>query len=573
MKMASFALTVAVFVCAGATHATPYPALYPKPANVSIGSGSSLQLAKNLSIRVNNRDCSGTCSAIVELYRKILSAKALANPLSSATACPTATSIRTVEITVSGPIDETPPAPLTDESYTVDVLPPPSGPHGTPGIFITAQTLYGARHALETLSQLFVPDPADTALTAACGHSGWLLSSPVHVSDAPVYSYRGLMIDTGRHYMTPSRIRSVLDGMAMLKLNVLHWHVVDAESFPVKTIKYPQLAAHAFAPSAVYTLEDIRSLVDYARSRGVRIVVEFDMPGHGSWGYGMPSLNLSSCPDVFDVTRPELYAFLTDFLTEIAGSIDDPYLFLGGDEVGFKGGYHCYEQDPSVAAWMKQHGLNASQMNDYFWAKVASEVMPALPGNHTLGLWVADLPNPAGSVWPPPDISKLSNKTTFLNVYQSMSTAKATLAAGFPTVVSVAGSDWYLDYHPTFTDVWKVRPRQETDCASHPGWSELLLGGEVCMWGTGTDGKPRTLDTDLFAGGLAAVAERLWADPYFDPAGVEQAAAAAQARYESLQCHWSIHGAPTFSRKTKGDLSVTPIYDGGQMQCPSDFMD
>jgi hypothetical protein len=149
----------------------------------------------------------------------------------------------------------------------------------------------------------------------------------------------------------------------------------------------------------------------------------------------------------------------------------------------------------------------------YFWEQLGSKVLAKLPQKRTLGVWLADTPNGAGGgVWPAPKLSSLP-PGSFVNVYQSLESAVAPLEANVTTVVSIAGSKWYLDYHPTFEEVWKVRPCEQLNCSGHPGWSETMKGGETCMWGSNDDGKPRTMFQDAFAGGVAAAAERLWADP------------------------------------------------------------
>ena len=73
------------------------------------------------------------------------------------------------------------------------------------------------------------------------------------------------------------------------------------------------------------------------------------MPGHGSWGFGMPELVTSACSDALDVTRPELYSFLGSFLAEMGTIFPDEFLFLGGDELNTK----CFDDSPSIAAWMR----------------------------------------------------------------------------------------------------------------------------------------------------------------------------------------------------------------------------
>jgi hexosaminidase len=86
---------------------------------------------------------------------------------------------------------------------------------------------------------------------------------------------------------------------------------------------------------------------------------EWDMPGHGSWSMGMPELAVAAhgaCSSALDVTRPQLYTFLRDFLGEMAGVFEEKFLFLGGDELNAK----CFDDNPAISAWMKARDLNAS---------------------------------------------------------------------------------------------------------------------------------------------------------------------------------------------------------------------
>lgn len=139
------------------------------------------------------------------------------------------------------------------------------------------------RHALESFSQLVGDAGAPAAglgggSYGSCGPSGWLEASQITISDAPVYSYRGLMIDTGRHFISVPKIQHILDGLAMLKLNVLHWHMVDAESFAFKGNAFPELTNSAFARMAVYSVADVKQIVSYAKERGIQVIPEFDVP-------------------------------------------------------------------------------------------------------------------------------------------------------------------------------------------------------------------------------------------------------------------------------------------------------
>jgi hexosaminidase len=147
----------------------------------------------------------------------------------------------------------------------------------------------------------------------------------------------------------------------------------------------------------------------------------------------MPELSTLACADALDVTRPELYDFLTAFLSEMSDIFTDELLFLGGDELATS----CFDGSPSIAAWMKAHGLNSSSTEQYFWQQMSARVFPKL--NRTISVWRADDPNKG-----PQGVNMPSN--TVFNVYQSLVTAwSQTIPRGLQSVVSIAGSNWYLD--------------------------------------------------------------------------------------------------------------------------------
>lgn len=204
---------------------------------------------------------------------------------------------------------------------------------------------------------------------------------PVIISDKPAFSYRGLMIDTGRHFLSLDTIKRAINGMATLKLNVLHWHILDSSSFPLQSLKFPQLSSKgAYSATATYSLDELCELVAFAKARGVRIVVEIQMPCYGSFSAGMPELSLSSCSDVLDPTQDSTYTFLAEFLEEMTTVFSDSLIYLGGDEVGFDPkckwpesrvcGYHCFDRDPSAASWMREHGMTPPSCSSIFGRKL-----------------------------------------------------------------------------------------------------------------------------------------------------------------------------------------------------------
>lgn len=109
---------------------------------------------------------------------------------------------------------------------------------------------------------------------------------PISIEDEPAFKYRGLMIDSSRHYLPVHLIYETIDALMYNKMNVLHWHIVDEDSFPLVLKSHPELAEYgAFSDEEVYTPEDVKEIVKYAMIRGVRVIPELDTPGHAaSWG-------------------------------------------------------------------------------------------------------------------------------------------------------------------------------------------------------------------------------------------------------------------------------------------------
>ena len=116
-------------------------------------------------------------------------------------------------------------------------------------------------------------------------------------TDFPRFSHRAILLDSSRHFQPLSIIRDMIDAMAAVKLNVLHWHLVDEVSFPFNSTAAPYLSMGAWSYHETYSADDLRGIVAYARDRGVRIMAEIDTPGHSfSWSYGYPGV-ITDCPN------------------------------------------------------------------------------------------------------------------------------------------------------------------------------------------------------------------------------------------------------------------------------------
>lgn len=134
------------------------------------------------------------------------------------------------------------------------------------GIVIRCNEYQGYVYALETLSQLVTP----------------ALRIPYTlIKDGPAVSYRGIMIDSVRHFLPVSSIKLLISSMPLSKLNILHWHISDDETFPVRLGSHPELAeSSVYSPEESYSLEDVKDIIDWASKNAVDIVPEIDTPAH-----------------------------------------------------------------------------------------------------------------------------------------------------------------------------------------------------------------------------------------------------------------------------------------------------
>ncbi|KAB0338806.1 hypothetical protein FD754_024323, partial [Muntiacus muntjak] len=216
---------------------------------------------------------------------------------------------------------------------------------------------------LETFSQLIYQDSYGT-----------FIANESSIVDSPRFPHRGILIDTSRHFLPVKTILKTLDAMAFNKFNVLHWHIVDDQSFPYQSITFPELSNKgSYSLSHVYTPNDVRTVIEYARLRGIRVLPEFDSPGHtASWGKGQKDI-LTPCyyarepSGTFGPINPILnstYSFLSKLLKEISTVFPDEFIHLGGDEVNFG----CWESNPAVLNFMtnKGFGKNFKKLQSFY---------------------------------------------------------------------------------------------------------------------------------------------------------------------------------------------------------------
>lgn len=195
-----------------------------------------------------------------------------------------------------------------DESYQLSVSPEK--------IHLTAPTEFGIIHGMETLNQLLEQQDGK-----------WMIKT-LEIEDQPRFPWRGLMIDVARHWIPKEVILRNLDAMTAVKMNVLHLHLSDFQGFRVESKKFPKL--HEIGSAGNYfTQEEIREIILYAADRGIRIVPEFDVPGHATGilaafpdldsgpGPEIPATDVMPDEHVMDPTKEETYQFLEGLVEEM----------------------------------------------------------------------------------------------------------------------------------------------------------------------------------------------------------------------------------------------------------------
>jgi len=297
----------------------------------------------------------------------------------------------------------------------------------------------------------------------------------------------------------------------------------DSQSFPMQSEKRPKLWQGAYSPQEKYTQTDIGGIVEWAREHGVRVIVEFDMPGHAaSWCKGYPEVCPSpSCPQPLNVANNATFELITDLLGEMTGGaattpgkpsglFPDNFVHLGGDEVDTS----CWSKTPSVAAWLKAQGMTPDQGYAYF-VKRAAEI--AISQGRRPVQWSEVFDH----------FKTKLDKKTIVHIWKSVTNVTEVVADGYNVLLNVGydSTSWYLDnLNINWTAVYTQDP-----CGGSPDdLCKLILGGHGEMWGETVDASD--LEQTVWPR-LAAIAERLWS-----PKAMTGDIAAAHPRIEAFRC-------------------------------------
>ena len=363
-----------------------------------------------------------------------------------------------------------------DESYSLEITPA--------GAKLDAATPLGIMRGLQTFLQLVQTSSEGFAAPA------------VAIQDKPRFPWRGLMIDVSRHFIPIDVLKRNLDGMAAVKMNVFHWHLSDNQGFRVESKKFPKLQEMG-SDGLFYTQDEVRDLIAYARDRGIRVVPEFDMPGHSTaWFVGYPDLASGPGPyqierkwgvfdPAMDPTEERTYKFLDGFIGEMAKLFPDQYFHIGGDEVNGK----QWDAKAKIQSFMHAHGLKNNQdLQAYFNTRVQKIV--SKHGKTMVG-WDEILR---------PDLPK----DIVVQSWRGQDSLAAAAKQGYRGLLSFG---YYVDLNWPAWRHYAVDPISGAAADLSPQEHQRILGGEACMWSEYVS--PENIDSRIWPR-TAAIAERLW---------------------------------------------------------------
>ena len=387
-----------------------------------------------------------------------------------------------------------------DESYSLEVTPA--------GAKLHAANPLGTLRGLQTFLQL-------VSVTA-----NGFAAPAVSIQDEPRFPWRGLMIDSSRHFIPLEVIKRNIDGLEAVKMNVFHWHLSDNQGFRVESHKLPKLQENG-SDGLYYTQEEIRDVIAYARDRGVRVMPEFDMPGHSTaWFVGYPELASGKGPyqiarkwgvfdPAMDPTNEKTYKFLNELIGEMAKLFPDQFFHIGGDEVNGKE----WDANPNIQAFMQAHGIkNNEGLQAYF-------------SQHVQDLVVKHGKTPVG--WDEILVPGVA-KTIVIQSWRGADSLAAAARMGYRGILS---NGYYIDLGWSAARHYAVDPMGGAAASLTAEEKERILGGESTMWSEYVG--PENIDSRIWPRN-AAIAERFWS-----PQGtVDVASMYQRMEAESTRLEW-----------------------------------
>ena len=496
------------------------PSLMPLPAHMSPGQGS-LPIDQTFHVALAGRgDEARVHTAALRLVARLAAATGM--PLDPALATDASKATLVIEWSDDGlPVQ----ALGEDESYRLTV--------SSTQARLSARNPLGVLRGVETFLQLVSPDAKGFAIAA------------VAIDDRPRFPWRGFMMDSCRHFMPLDVVYRNLDGMSQVKLNVFHWHLSDEQGFRAESKIFPRLQGMG-SDGLFYTQDQIRAVIAFARGRGIRVIPEFDMPGHsGSWLAGYPDLAASAGPfqigrhfgeftALMDPSKDSTYQFLDAFLGEMAGLFPDAFFHIGGDEVND----HDWKANPKIQDFIRANSLHDSQgLQAYFNKRIQTTL--AKYGKRMEG-WDEILN---------PDLPR----NIVIQSWRGQKSLAEAARLGFQGILS---HGYYLDLEDSAATHYAVDPLENETAGLTPEQTSRILGGEAALWTEFVSAE--TFDSRTWPR-MAAVAERFWSpESATDADSMYTRLEAASRRLESTGLtHRSSYSK--MLRRMAGDNPVEPL--------------
>ncbi|HKD13636.1 MAG TPA: family 20 glycosylhydrolase [Candidatus Angelobacter sp.] len=442
--------------------------LMPIPASVQYGSGS-FPIDQSLRVSIQGSGDSRVPHAVDRFFKNLASRTgiALRNTIDGS---------KSNFIVTCAAAGEKVQILKEDESYRLEIT--------SSAVRLHAPNPLGILHGLQTFLQLVRIGPNGFAVPA------------VTIEDRPRFPWRGLLIDVSRHFMPLNVIQRNLDAMEAVKLNVLHWHLSDDQGFRVESRKYPKFQELS-SDGMYYTQQQIQDIIQYARDRGIRVVPEFDVPGHStSWFVAYPELASGPGPyqierkwgifdPAMDPTRDHTYHFLDGFMEEMAKLFPDQYFHIGGDEVNGKE----WDRNSAIQEFKQKHGIkDNSELQTYFNQKLQKIVNK----HHKVMIGWDEILHP--------DLPK----DAVVQSWRGQASLADATRQGYRGLLS---HGYYLDLMQPASLHYSVDPLGEAAANLTAEEKQRILGGEACMWAEFIT--PANIDERIWPR-AAAIAERLW---------------------------------------------------------------
>jgi hexosaminidase len=463
-----------------------------------------------------------------------------------------------------------------DESYALVLK------EGSDTLEISAKTVWGALASFTTWQQIVIE-----------GKQGLVVEQPVRIVDKPIYPWRGIMLDTGRNFLSVKKLREQIDALALAKLNVLHWHLDDTQSWPIQLKTFPQMTKDAYSKREQYSRKDVSDLLGYARARGVRLVPEVDMPGHSASGWRQIDPEIVTCdnswwsnddwpkhtavqpnPGQLDIANPATYPAVEKVYKELSSIFTDNIFHVGGDELMT----NCFNFSSHVTSWFAQDASRTYSDLAQHWLDTA---LPIFTSKNNTGGKPRQLMMWEDVVLSPDMPGKNVPKDIILQSWNSNANIKTLTSQGYNVIASNneflyldCGNGGYVSNDARYNDQANPDPTGATFsfnyggtggswCAPYKTWQRIysfdiaanltaeeagrVLGATAPLWGEQIDD---TVVTSKVWPRAAALAELLWSGNRDPKTGLRRTTQLTQriANFREYLVALGIEAAPIFPK-------------------------